>query len=204
MAIRRGCDDHLGALPKIAGRIVAEHPDPGARAARAIAMFATVAVRHQTLSRVDCHDHRNVVIVATRSSGLAMTRPPCRRSKAVPVVRQIIFGSGITLGSITAIVLNLVFHHISGGAAAPAVAVGIARRQPGAPRPDVQRVSTSTEEFTCAPFSGLFQARTGGRERARRPRPFKKHTQDLRRFLQEALHSGQPGGGAGAAHQAPP
>ena len=60
----------LGLLPKAAA-IVAGIPHPVLGGA-ALAMFATVAVvGFQTLSRVDFHDHRNVVIVAT-SVGLAM------------------------------------------------------------------------------------------------------------------------------------
>ena len=101
----------IGLIPK-AGAIVAGIPHPVLGGA-AIAMFATVAVVGiQTLSRVDFHDHRNIVIVAT-SIGLAMyvTAIP-DVAKAVPEWAQIILGSGITLGSITAILLNLVFHHI--------------------------------------------------------------------------------------------
>jgi xanthine permease len=101
----------IGLIPK-AGAIVAGIPHPVLGGA-ALAMFATVAVvGFQTLSRVDFHDHRNVVIVAT-SIGLAMlvTAQP-DVAKAVPDWAQIIFGSGITLGSITAIVLNALFHHV--------------------------------------------------------------------------------------------
>ncbi len=110
----------LGLLPKAAA-IVAGIPHPVLGGA-ALAMFATVAVVGiQTLSRVDFHDHRNVVIVAT-SLGLAMyvTAQP-DVAKAVPDWAQIIFGSGITLGSITAILLNLLFHHV-GKNYGPAVA----------------------------------------------------------------------------------
>ena len=110
----------IGLIPK-AGAIVAGIPHPVLGGA-AIAMFATVAVVGiQTLSRVDFHDHRNIVIVAT-SIGLAMyvTAIP-EVAKAVPEWAQIILGSGITLGSITAILLNLVFHHIGRGRG-PAVA----------------------------------------------------------------------------------
>src|SRR4029453_7628223 len=54
----------IGLIPK-AGAIVASIPHPVLGGA-AIAMFATVAVVGiQTLSRVDFHDHRNVVIVGT-------------------------------------------------------------------------------------------------------------------------------------------
>src|SRR4029079_3925614 len=109
----------LGLIPK-AGALVASIPAPVLGGA-ALAMFATVAVVGiQTLARVDFHDHRNVVIVGT-SIGLAMfvTAEP-DVAKAVPDWAQIIFGSGITLGSLCAIFLNLVFHHI--GKRGPAVA----------------------------------------------------------------------------------
>ena len=60
----------IGLIPK-AGAIVASIPHPVLGGA-ALAMFATVAVVGiQTLSRVDFHDHRNVVIVGT-SLGLAV------------------------------------------------------------------------------------------------------------------------------------
>ena len=120
----------LGLLPK-AGAIVAGIPHPVLGGA-ALAMFATVAVVGvQTLSRVDFNDHRNVVIVGT-SVGLAMlvtVQPDV--AKAVPSWAEIIFGSGITLGSITAILLNVAVpprrqglragdHRHAGGADRPA------------------------------------------------------------------------------------
>ena len=88
----------LGLIPKV-GAIVASVPRPVLGGA-ALAMFATVAVVGiQTLSRVDFNDHRNVVIVGT-SLGLAgyVTAYPDVQN-AVPPGRDIIFGSGITLGS---------------------------------------------------------------------------------------------------------
>ena len=42
-------------------------------------------------------------------------------AQALPPWAQILFGSGITVGSLTAIVLNVVFHHIGSGRG-PAVA----------------------------------------------------------------------------------
>jgi uric acid transporter len=169
----------LGLLPKAAA-IVAGIPHPVLGGA-ALAMFATVAVvGFQTLSRVDFHDHRNVVIVAT-SVGLAMyvTAQP-DVAKAVPQWAQIILGSGITLGSITAIVLNLVFFHIGKGRG-PAVA--------GTPGDNLVRLSDvnnmSSEEFVRT-FSGLFQGPDWVVERAYAQRPF-TDTQDLRRSFQEAL-----------------
>ena len=174
----------LGLLPKAAA-IVAGIPHPVLGGA-ALAMFATVAVvGFQTLSRVDFHDHRNVVIVAT-SVGLAMyvTAQP-DVAKAVPQWAQIILGSGITLGSITAIGLNLVFHHIGKGRG-PAVA--------GTPGDNLVRLADvnnmSSEEFVRT-FSGLFQGPDWMVERAYARRPF-TDTQDLRRSFQEALFAATP------------
>jgi uric acid transporter len=142
-------------------------------------------VGFQTLSRVDFHDHRNVVIVAT-SVGLAMyvTAQP-DVAKAVPQWAQIILGSGITLGSITAIGLNLVFFHIGKGRG-PAVA--------GSPGDNLVRLSDvnnmSSQEFVRT-FSGLFQGPDWVVERAYARRPF-TDTQDLRRSFQEALFAASP------------
>ncbi len=171
----------IGLIPK-AGAIVAGIPHPVLGGA-ALAMFATVAVvGFQTLSRVDFHDHRNVVIVAT-SIGLAMlvTAQP-DVAKAVPDWAQIILGSGITLGSITAIGLNALFHHV-GKSYGPAVA-----GQPG----DLVRLdqvnAMGRDEFVRT-FSGLFQGPNWVVEEAYRLRPF-EDTHDLRRAFQEALFAG--------------
>jgi OHCU decarboxylase len=103
----------LGLLPKVAA-IVAAIPSPVLGGA-ALVMFGTVAVVGiQTLSRVDFHDDRNVLIVAV-SLGLAM----------IPVAFpnfyshfgsnvQTIVGSGITMGAFSAIGLNLVMNILRG------------------------------------------------------------------------------------------
>jgi OHCU decarboxylase len=145
-------------------------------------MFATVAVVGiQTLTRVDFHDHRNVVIVST-SLGLAMyvTAQP-DVAKAVPDWAQIIFGSGITLGSITAILLNLLFHHV-GSSRGPAVA--------GTPGSLVRlsEVNQMTSEEFVDTFGALFQGPHWVVERAFDSRPF-TDTSDLRRAFAEALFS---------------
>jgi uric acid transporter len=168
----------LGLIPKAAA-IVAGIPHPVLGGA-ALAMFATVAVVGiQTLSRVDFHDHSNVVIVGT-SIGLAMyvTAQP-DVAKAVPEWAQIILGSGITLGSITAILLNLLFHHV-GKNLGPAVA-----GTPGASIRLDQVNEMSRDEFVRT-FSSLFQGPDWVVERAYAQRPF-SDTQDLRRAFQEAL-----------------
>jgi OHCU decarboxylase len=169
----------IGLIPK-AGAIVASIPHPVLGGA-AIAMFATVAVVGiQTLGRVDFHDHRNIVIVST-SLGLAVyvTAIP-DVAKAVPEWAQIIFGSGITLGSITAILLNLVFHHIGRGRG-PAVAGA-----PGDHLVRLDQVNAMTEDEFVDTFAGLFQGPDWVVRRAYAQRPF-SDTQDLRRAFQEAL-----------------
>ena len=182
----------IGLIPK-AGAIVASIPHPVLGGA-ALAMFATVAVVGiQTLARVDFHDHRNVVIVGT-SLGLAMyvTAQP-DVAKAVPDWAQIIFGSGITLGSLTAILLNLVFHHV-GKNCGPAVA-----GTPGAGDPAGPGQRDEPRGVRRAPSAGCSRARTGwssgpttsgrsptpttcaGRSRRRCSRPTRSEQRELHR-----------------------
>ncbi|MFF1818086.1 2-oxo-4-hydroxy-4-carboxy-5-ureidoimidazoline decarboxylase [Kribbella sp. NPDC058245] len=171
----------LGLLPK-AGAIVAGIPHPVLGGA-ALAMFATVAVvGFQTLTKVDFNDHRNVVIVAT-SVGLAMyvTAQP-QVAQAVPDWAEIIFGSGITLGSLTAIFLNILFHHV-GKDFGPAVA-----GQPG-DSIRLDQVNKMTREEFVDTFGDLFQGPRWAVERAWELRPY-ADTHALRRSFQEALFSG--------------
>ncbi|MGZ0149523.1 2-oxo-4-hydroxy-4-carboxy-5-ureidoimidazoline decarboxylase [Kribbella sp. WER1] len=171
----------IGLLPK-AGAIVAGVPHPVLGGA-ALAMFATVAVvGFQTLAKVDFHDHRNVVIVAT-SVGLAMyvTAQP-QVAHAVPHWAQIIFGSGITLGSLTAIFLNILFHHV-GKNFGPAVA-----GQPG-DTVRLDQVNKMARAEFVETFGGLFQGSRWAVERAWDMRPY-ADTHALRRSFQEALFSG--------------
>ncbi|SDN89556.1 OHCU decarboxylase [Klenkia soli] len=174
----------IGLVPK-AGAVVAGIPHPVLGGA-ALAMFATVAVVGiQTLGRVDFNDHRNVVIVAT-SLGLALlvtVQPGI--VQAVPGWAEIIFGSGITLGSITAIVLNAVFHHVGGGRG-PALS--------GAPGTDQVRlddVNAMDRDTFVATFGRLFQGPTDVVENAYAQRPFSS-TAQLRAALQESLFAAPP------------
>ena len=175
----------LGLLPK-AGALVASIPHPVLGGA-ALAMFATVAVVGiQTLSRVDFNDHGNVVIVGT-SLGLAVlvTAQP-DIAKAVPSWAQIILGSGITLGSLTAIVLNVLFHHI-GHARGPAVA-----NLPGHGQIRLADVNAMSQEEFVATFARLFQGKPAWVvENAYTQRPF-GDTQALRTAFQEALFGATP------------
>jgi OHCU decarboxylase len=172
----------LGVLPKVAA-VVAGIPPPVLGGA-ALAMFATVAVVGiQTLSRVDFHDHRNVVIVAT-SVGLALlvTAQP-DVAKAVPPWAQIILGSGITIGSLTAILLNVVFHHVGGGRG-PALA-----GRPGEGQVRLDDVNSMSREDFVDTFGPLFQGPRWVVERAYDRRPF-ADTQAFRTALQDSLLTG--------------
>jgi uric acid transporter len=174
----------LGLVPK-AGAIVAGIPHPVLGGA-ALAMFATVAVVGiQTLSRVDFNDHRNVVIVAT-SLGLALlvtVQPGV--VEAVPSWAEIVFGSGITLGSISAIGLNAVFHHVGGGRG-PALS-GV----PGRGQVRLDDVNAMSREEFVHTFGPLFQGPTWVVENAWTQRPF-ADTGALRRALQESLFAATP------------
>lgn len=174
----------LGLLPK-AGAIVAGIPHPVLGGA-ALAMFATVAVVGiQTLSRVDFNDHRNIVIVGT-SLGLAMlvTAQP-DIAKAVPEWAQIILGSGITLGSLCAILLNILFHHVGRGRGA---AVG---GTPGHGEIRLNQVNEMSKDEFVAAFGQLFQGPVWAVENAYTHRPY-ADTQALRRAFQDALFGATP------------
>ncbi|OLT15432.1 OHCU decarboxylase [Pseudonocardia sp. CNS-139] len=171
----------VGLVPK-AGAVVAGIPHPVLGGA-ALAMFATVAVVGiQTLARVDFNDHRNVVIVGS-SVGLAMfvTAQPAIAT-AVPGWAQIVLGSGITLGSITAIVLNIVFHHVGKGRG-PAVA-----GTPGTGTVRLEQVNGMGREEFVATFGRLFQGPADVVAHAYDRRPFADPA-NLRAAFQEALFS---------------
>ncbi|GAA0686456.1 nucleobase:cation symporter-2 family protein [Kitasatospora atroaurantiaca] len=98
----------LGLLPK-AGAVVASVPHPVLGGA-AVAMFGMVAtVGIQILGKVDLREERNALILAV-SLGAAMlpttVEPLFDR---MPTEVRAVLGSGITLGSITAVLLNLFF-----------------------------------------------------------------------------------------------
>ncbi|OZD08423.1 OHCU decarboxylase [Rhodococcus sp. 06-235-1A] len=170
----------LGLLPKTAA-VVASIPAPVLGGA-ALALFATVAVVGiQTLSKVDFTDHRNLIIVAT-SLGLAMlvTIQPSV-SEGVPDWLEMLFGSGIVLGAVSAIVLNVLFFHI--GSRGQAVAGG-----PGKGI-TLDKVNEMSAEDFAATFGGLVQGTPWVVERAYQQRPF-ADAHGLREAFQEALLAG--------------
>jgi OHCU decarboxylase len=172
----------LGSLPKAAA-IVAGIPLPVLGGA-ALAMFAAVAVVGvQTLSKVDFNNHSNIVIVSTSIGlGMLVTAQPFV-ADAFPNWAHIIFGSGITLGALSAIVLNVIFNHIPG-----------LRSTAVAGRPEGHLVTLadvnamSREEFIVT-FGGLVEDMPWVLDRAFQMKPF-SDTLALRSAFHDALLTG--------------
>lgn len=169
----------LGILPK-AGAVVASIPGPVIGGA-SLAMFANVAVVGiQTLSKVDMRDHRNAVIVST-SIGLAMlvTLKPDLAS-LMPSWLHIIFGSGVTIGALTAFILNLLFFHV-GKQDGPDVAIIDGRPV------DLDQVNAMDRETFVEAFKGMYDGDVWPVERAWEQRPFTDATELRKAFEDEVL-----------------
>ena len=169
----------LGILPK-AGAVVASIPGPVIGGA-SLAMFANVAVVGiQTLSKVDMRDNRNAVIVST-SIGLAMlvTLKPDLAS-LMPSWLHIIFGSGVTIGALTAFILNLLFFHV-GKQDGPDVAI-----IDGHPV-DLDQVNAMDRETFVEAFKGMYDGDVWPVERAWEQRPFADATELRKAFADEVL-----------------
>jgi OHCU decarboxylase len=174
----------LGLFPKIAA-VVAAMP-AAVLGGAAIVMFGTVAVIGiQTLSRVDFHDDRNVIVVAV-SLGFALIPVafPTFYSH-FPKDVQTIIGSGITMGALSAIVLNL-FLNILGGAGklVDEVAPSSAR----ASTLTLPEVNALSDDEFVARFGPIFQVPST------RPPWIVEQAADLRPFdslyaMRHALHS---------------
>ena len=179
----------LGLIPK-AGAIVAGIPHPVLGGA-AIAMFATVAVVGiQTLTRVDFHDHRNVVIVST-SIGLAMY------VTAVPDVAKAVPRVGAD---------HLRQRHHAGQHHRDRAEPGVpphrqgpgsgrgrhARRPPGAPRPGQRDVVGGVRAHLRRPVPG---PGLGGRARLRAA-PVRRHPRPAPRVPGGAVRRHRRGAGA--------
>ncbi|MDO4762700.1 MAG: solute carrier family 23 protein [Corynebacterium sp.] len=168
----------LGLLPK-AGAVVASIPHPVLGGA-SLAMFATVAwVGLQTIAKADLNDNRNAVIVTT-ALGLAMlvTFKPSI-ADALPEWSRIFVSSGMSIGALTAIVLNIVFFHIgrqSGSDVARTAAGGVSLEQINA---------MGRDEFV-ATLRPLFNQQTWPLESAWEARPFADVNQ-LREAVQVAV-----------------
>ena len=168
----------LGFLPKVAA-IVASIPNPVLGGA-ALTLFATVAVVGiQTLGKVDFTDHRNLIIVTTSLAlALWVTAYP-DIAKAMPTGLNLIFGSGISIGAVAAIVLNIVFFHT--GSRGPRVA--------GGGSITLDEVNSMTEERFTDVFGHVVQDVPWAVERAFEQRPF-ADTRALREAFQDAVLTG--------------
>jgi OHCU decarboxylase len=169
----------LGLFPKIAA-VVASMP-AAVLGGAAIVMFGTVAVIGiQTLSRVDFHDDRNVIVVAV-SLGFALIPVafPTFYSH-FPKDVQTIIGSGITMGALSAIVLNL-FLNILGSRGTLVDEV-----QPTSARTmlTLREVDTLPDDEFVARFGPLFQGPPWIAEEVAGMRPF-----DSLYAMRHAFHS---------------
>lgn len=98
----------LGCLPRLAV-VVASVPLPVLGGA-ALAMFGTVAaVGIQTLSRVDFENDSNIITVATSVGLAALVTAQPHIADVFPAWTHVVLGSGITLGALAAVALNLIF-----------------------------------------------------------------------------------------------
>jgi 2-oxo-4-hydroxy-4-carboxy--5-ureidoimidazoline (OHCU) decarboxylase len=168
----------LGFLPKVAA-IVASIPNPVLGGA-ALTLFATVAVVGiQTLGKVDFTDHRNLIIVTTSLAlALWVTSYP-DIAKAMPTGLNLIFGSGISIGAVAAILLNVVFFHT--GSRGPRVA--------GGGSITLDEVNSMTKERFTEVFGHVVQDVPWAVERAIEQRPF-AGTTALREAFQDAVLTG--------------
>ena len=172
----------IGLIPKV-GAIVAAIPPPVLGGA-GFALFGTVAVIGiQTLRRVDFHDERNVIVLAV-SLGFAMmpTVYPAIVDFFPEAIRTII-SSGITLGSISAIVLNLVFN-VWGGRS------NLVTKVLPTPQRDevlsIDQVNQMDRGQFVDTFGGLFQGPPWIAEQAWQARPF-EDVYDLRKAFHDVL-----------------
>ena len=188
----------IGLVPKV-GAIVAAIPPPVLGGA-GIALFGTVAVIGiQTLRRVDFHDERNVIILAV-SLGFAMapTVYPTITSFFPEAVRTII-SSGITLGSISAILLNLVFN-VWGGHS------NLVTKVLPVPRHDevmsIDQVNQMDREQFVDTFGGLFQGAALDRRAGLRRPALRGRVRPAQGLPRRPVRG--PGGAAAGAHPAVP
>ena len=177
----------LGLFPKIAA-LVAAIPPPVLGGAATI-LFATVAVVGiQTLSRVDFHEERNVIIVAV-SIGLAMI--PVAFPNFYKNFRpewQIIVGNSITMGSLAAILLNLFFNVLTGKGGLVEEVTPTPRLPEKIPISQVSRLGRN--EFVDK-VGRFFQGGNWIAEAAWEKRPFHS-IYELRRALQETVFGAPP------------
>ncbi len=172
----------IGLIPKI-GAMVAAIPPPVLGGA-GFALFGTVAVVGvQTLRRVDFHVENNVIILAiSLAFAISPTVYPTIVSGFSEGVRTVV-SSGITLGSLSAILLNIVFNVWGGRSGLVSRVVPVPRR------PEmlgIDQVNQMPRERFVAEFGGLFQGPPWIAEKAYDARPF-ADVYELRKAFHDAL-----------------
>ncbi len=174
----------LGLLPK-AGAIVASIP-PSVLGGAALVMFGTVAaVGIQTLGRVDFNSHRNVVVVAVSIAvamipvGLPQVDGTSAFLVELPQNVQAFLNSGITTGSVTAILLNLLLNHFGGRPDHADVS---------AAKVDVRSLNAMPRDAFVALVAPTYQGDSGIAEAVADQRPF-ADANGLRAAMQDHLFS---------------
>lgn len=169
----------LGLLPK-AGAVVASIPAPVLGAA-SLMLFANVAwVGLQTIAKADMTDNRNAVIVTTALSLAMLVTFKPEIAEVLPSWARIFVSSGMSTGAITAIILNLLFHHIGRRGGEQAVAGERGRAV------TIEAINAMDRETFTATLRTLFNEHTWPLERAWEMRPF-KDVNELREAVQVAV-----------------
>ena len=184
----------LGILPK-AGAVVAAIPSPVLGGA-SLALFANVAwVGLQTIAKADLSDGRNSVIV-TSALGLAMLvtfKPDI--ATAFPEWAQTFVSSGMSIGAITAIVLNLLFFH-TGGKQGTQVSRAVGKSV------SLQQLNGASREDFVSALRPLFNNETWPLELAWESRPF-GDVNELRAAIQVAVLTADDSRRAALIHDYP-
>jgi uric acid transporter len=169
----------LGFLPKVAA-VVASMPNPVLGGAALTLFVAVAVVGIQTLGKVDFTDHRNLIIVTT-SLALALwvtTYPDI--AKSMPVGVELLFGSGVSIGAISAIGLNVAFFHLG---------IGKRPRVAGGGAITLDEVNSMTEERFTEVFGHVLQDVPWAIERVYAQHPYADSTA-LREAFQDAVLTG--------------
>ncbi|MFB6441833.1 solute carrier family 23 protein [Streptomyces sp. NPDC056411] len=99
----------LGLLPKVGSLVAAiPHPVLGGAAISMFGMVATVGI--QILGKVDLREERNALILAVSLGASMLPTAVAPFFERMPEGVRAVLNSGITLGGLTAILLNLLFH----------------------------------------------------------------------------------------------
>lgn len=177
----------FGLLPK-AGAIVSSIPSCVLGGA-ALVMFGTVAaVGIQTLGRVDFNSQRNVVVVAVSLAiamipvGLPQVNGTSAILVAMPDNVQAFLNSGITTGSVAAILLNLLLNQFGGR---PDHADEVTARS------DIDAINTMPTPQFVTLVSPAYQGEVGIAQAVAGRRPF-ADANGLRAAMQDELFSLTP------------